>query len=337
MRVVSLFSGSGGLDLGFRQAGFDLIWAVDNWPDAVATYQRNLGRHVVQADLRTVDVDHVPGSDVIIGGFPCQGFSVANTGRSRDDKRNDLYLEFVRFLVALKPRFFVAENVKGILSLAGGKVISMILSDFASAGYRVVLSVLRASDYGVPQNRERVFILGMRKCLDHDLSLFPPPRTHLKANVASANGVPPWISVGEALSALPDPDSDHAVPNHSDYSRYKLRFNGYLGHRRVCPDRPAPTLTARGDIHGGVVVIHHPNNERRITPREAAIIQGFPDDFVFEGSRTSCYRQIANAVPPPMAAAVASSIRAIGASREHVPVAHGTHLTHRSNNQLLIL
>ena len=337
MRVVSLFSGCGGLDLGFRQAGFELIWAVDNWPDAVATYRRNLGNHVVQADLRTVEVDDVPEADVIIGGFPCQGFSVANTGRSHDDKRNDLYLEFVRLLAALRPRFFVAENVKGILSLAGGEVFSMILSDFGSAGYQVVLSVLRATDYGVPQNRERVIILGVRKDLDHDLSLFPPPKTHLGPTASSARRLPPWVSVGEALGALPDPDSDHGIPNHSDYSRYKLRFNGYLGHRKVYPDRPAPTLTARGDVHGGVVVIHHPNNERRVTPREAAIIQGFPNDFVFEGSRTSCYRQIANAVPPPMAAAVASSIRAIAASRESVPVAHGTHLSHRTTDQLSIL
>ena len=102
MRVVSLFSGSGGLDLGFRQAGFDLIWAVDNYPDAVASYRRNLGNHVVQADVCTVDVGDVPEADVVIGGFPCQGFSVANIGRSRHDKRNGLYLEFVRFVKRLK-------------------------------------------------------------------------------------------------------------------------------------------------------------------------------------------------------------------------------------------
>lgn len=337
MRVVSLFSGSGGLDLGFRQAGFDLIWAVDNYPDAVASYQSNLGSHVLQADVRTVDVGDVPEADIVIGGFPCQGFSVANVGRSRHDERNGLYLEFVRFVKRLKPRFFVAENVKGILSLARGQVFAMILADFQSAGFRAVYSVLRAADYGVPQNRERVFLLGMREDLSHDLSLFPPPRTHIEPGSSAEAGLLPWMSVGEALSGLPDPDSDHDIPNHDDYSKYKLRFNGYLGHRRVCPDRPAPTLTARGDMRGGVVVIHHPSNERRITPREAAIIQGFPSDYRFEGSRTSCYRQIANAVPPPMAAAVAASVRRIASSSEQVRVRHGTHLTHQSHIQFSIL
>ena len=310
---------------------------MDNFPDAVASYRRNLGNHVLQADVRAVNVCDVPAADVIVGGFPCQGFSVANVGRTRRDKRNALYLEFVRFIKGKRPRFFVAENVKGILSLADGQIFALILSDFESAGYRVVFSVLRAADYGVPQNRERVFLLGMREDLNHDLSLFPPPRTHIEPDSSESAGLPPWKSVGEALRRLPDPDSDHGIPNHDDYSKYKLRFNGYLGHRRVQPDRPAPTITARGDMRGGVVVIHHPSNERRITPREAAVIQGFPDDYVFEGSRTSCYRQIADAVPPPLAAAVAGSVCRVASSSERVRVRHGARLEHRSHLQTSLI
>ena len=310
------------------------MWAVDKYPDAVATYRRNLGSHILEADICKVDLDCVPESDVIIGGFPCQGFSVANTARSRHDGRNELYLEFVRFLRGLSPRFFVAENVKGILSLERGAIFEMILDDFEASGYRVVFAVLRAADYGVPQNRERVFILGMREDLHHDLTRFPPPRSHADPVEARSTGLPPWISVGEALDGLPEPESDHDIPNHEDYSRYKLRFNGYLGHRTVHSDRPAPTLTARGDMDGGVVVIHHPSNERRITPREAAIIQGFPNHYIFEGTRTSCYRQIADAVPPPMAVAVASIVTAMASSAEVTPVSHGSNLTHRASGQL---
>jgi DNA (cytosine-5)-methyltransferase 1 len=119
-----------------------------------------------------------------------------------------------------------------------------------------------------------------------------------------SNGLPKWIPVGQALSNIPDPDIPNNILNH-DYSKYKLRFNGYLGHRRIDPMKPAPTVTARGDEKGGVVVLHHPNNVRRMSCRELATVQSFPLDYEFFGTRSSVYRQIGNAVPPLLAYAIA--------------------------------
>ena len=114
------------------------------------------------------------------------------------------------------------------------------------------------------------------------------------------DGLKPWVSIGEVLQGIPEPADAPDLPNHT-CSKYKLRFNNYLGHRYVEPTKPAPTITARGDMRGGVVIIHHPSNQRRMTARELASVQSFPLDFVFSGSRTSAYRQIANAVPPLLA------------------------------------
>lgn len=305
MKIISLFCGAGGMDLGFARAGHQIVWANDVWHDAVQTYRLNFGDHV---HLGPIDaVSPVPDADVVIGGFPCQGFSIANRGRNESDSRNQLYLELLRVIAEKRPRFFVAENVKGILSLAGGRVFEQILLDFENVGYRVNHALLNAADYGVPQRRERVFLVGRR--LDEGLiPSFPPPKTHAHPKDAERLGLLPWVSVGAALSVLPEPGPLSGVPNHDDFSNYKLRFNGHLGHRRVDENLPAPTITARGDDRGGVVVIHHPSNSRRISPREAATIQSFPETFEFSGTRTSAYRQIANAVPPRLAYAVASCL-----------------------------
>ncbi|MBE5990766.1 MAG: DNA cytosine methyltransferase [Paenibacillaceae bacterium] len=299
MKVVSLFSGAGGLDLGFKMAGHDIIWANDLYGDAVDTYKANLGNHIVCKDVFTVEASDVPDCDIIIGGFPCQGFSVANTKRNINDERNQLYKQLMRIINAKQPKFFVAENVKGIMSLAKGQVLKMILDDFRGMGYKVQAKVLNAADYGVPQLRQRVFIIGVRNDLSYEFE-YPTPMY----NSDGSDGLAKWIGVGEALSSLPDPDEANDIPNH-EYSKYKLRFNGYIGHRMIVPEKPAPTVTARGDDKGGVVVLHHPNNQRRMSCRELATVQSFPLDYVFSGTRSSVYRQIGNAVPPLLACAVA--------------------------------
>jgi DNA (cytosine-5)-methyltransferase 1 len=175
----------------------------------------------------------------------------------------------------------------------------MIISDFESIGYKVKAEVLNAADFGVPQLRRRVFIIGVRGDIDYAYN-YPQPAY----SADDSDGLPQWIGVGEALSALPDPDLPNNLPNH-DYSKYKLRFNGYIGHRAIDPLKPAPTVTARGDDKGGVVVLHHPNNRRRMSCRELATVQSFPVEYVFCGTRSSVYRQIGNAVPPLLAYAVA--------------------------------
>lgn len=299
MKIVSLFSGAGGLDLGFKMAGHTVIWANDLYSDAVETYKANLGNHIFCKDVCMVDEKEVPDCDIIIGGFPCQGFSVANIKRSADDERNQLYKQLIRIINAKQPKFFLAENVKGLYSLAKGQVLKMILDDFTNLGYKVQAQILNAADYGVPQLRQRVFIIGVRNDLSFEYE-FP-----LKTYCANgSNGLPKWVSVGEALAILPNPDEPNDIPNH-DYSKYKLRFNGYIGHRTIDPLKPAPTVTARGDDKGGVVVLHHPSNERRMSCRELATVQSFPIDYAFSGTRSSVYRQIGNAVPPLLACAVA--------------------------------
>lgn len=300
MRVVSLFSGAGGLDLGFKMAGHEIIWANDLYEDAVETYKHNLGDHIVCEDISKIDAEEIPECDIIIGGFPCQGFSVANMKRHETDERNALYKQLIRVIDAKKPKFFLAENVKGITNLAKGTVFQMILNDFSALGYKVSYRVLNAADYGVPQTRQRVIIIGVRNDIDFEY-IFPNPTNSKDGE----DGLPKWVSVGEAMSVIPDPDLPNDLPNH-DYSKYKLQFNGYLGHRALDPEKPAPTVTARGDNKGGVVILPHPNAQRRMSCRELAAVQSFPLDYEFSGNRSSVYRQIGNAVPPLLGYAVAN-------------------------------
>jgi DNA (cytosine-5)-methyltransferase 1 len=307
MRVISLFAGAGGLDLGLVWAGHQIVWANDNFDDAVETYRLNIGPHIRLRDIREVPTRDIPDGDVVVGGFPCQGFSVANWKRRADDPRNLLYRELLRVVREKAPAYFVAENVKGLASLGKGEALKIIVGDFESLGYRVRHAVLDAADYGVPQRRSRLFIIGSRDRFNLQL---PPPPTHADPRFAALAGLPPWVTVGEALSAFPEPEAGEHIPNHQ-CSRYKLRFNGYLGHRVVDPSKPAPTVTARGDERGGVVVLHHPGNRRRMTARELATVQSFPPDFRFAGTKTSAYRQIANAVPPLLGRAIGSALMAL--------------------------
>lgn len=313
MKVASLFSGAGGLDLGFINAGHEIIWANDNFLDAVKTYRKNIGDHIVFKDISQILSSEIPDHDLLIGGFPCQGFSVANTKRGENDERNKLYLELLRVLVDKQPKFFLAENVKGILSLMQGKVFEMIITDFKKAGYKVKYKVLNAADFGVPQKRERVIIIGVRNDIDFHLS-YPEPTHGGGANLFSKKKG--WVSIGEALKNIPEPEDEHNLLNHT-CSKFKLKFNGYLGNRAIDQNKPAPTVTARGDEKGGVVVLHHPNNHRRMSVRELAIAQSFPVNFVFEGNNSSAYRQIGNAVPPMLAFAIASMF-----PKEFKPLCH---------------
>ncbi|MBA2649217.1 MAG: DNA cytosine methyltransferase [Legionella sp.] len=297
MKIVSLFSGCGGLDLGLTQAGHQIIWANDIFTDASATYRRNIGAHIDERDIKIIPSMEIPNCDVVVGGFPCQGFSVANMKRSVDDTRNQLYKEMVRVISDKKPKFFIGENVKGMASLGGGFVLKKIIHDFENMGYVVRWQILSAADYGVPQTRMRLIIFGIRNDISCPNLQFPPMPTHANPEKAALLQMKPWKTVGEALSHFPEPELGKGIPNH-ECSKYKLSFNGHLGHRFIDPNKPSPTVTGRGDEKGGVVVLHHPGNHRRMTVRELAAVQSFPDNFIFEGTKTSAYRQIANAVPP---------------------------------------
>ncbi|MCI6861451.1 MAG: DNA cytosine methyltransferase [Prevotella sp.] len=300
MKVVSLFSGAGGLDLGFIRAGHEIVWANDLYADAVKTYKHNIGGHIVERDIRDILSEEIPDCDIVIGGFPCQGFSVANVKRNTSDERNTLYKELIRVINDKRPMFFVAENVKGILSLGKGGVFKMIMRDFSNLGYKVKYKLLNAADYGVPQTRQRVIIVGVREDVEFEY-VYPEP-THSKDGT---DGKRKWVAIGEALSVFPDPDEYNDVINHT-YSKYKLNINGYIGHRLLDPLKPAPTVTARGDNRGGVVILPHPNGRRRMTCRELATVQSFPENYFFHGTNSSVYRQIGNAVPVQLAFHIAN-------------------------------
>ena len=200
-RVISLFSGAGGMDLGFINAGFDIVWANDFFKEAVESYKKNVDDRIVYGDITKIDSKEMPDDiDLVIGGFPCQGFSVANTKRSMKDERNFLYKEMLRVIDDKKPKFFVAENVKGILSMKKGKVIEMIKKDFRKLGYKVDARLLNAAEYGVPQARERVLIIGNRIGVENP---YPIP-THWvdSKKYESKEGLKAPITVEETIGFL---------------------------------------------------------------------------------------------------------------------------------------
>lgn len=292
MTITSLFSGAGGLDLGLIQAGNAVVWANDIDKDAVETYKINIGDHIIRQDIKNIPLNEIPKTDVVVGGFPCQGFSLANLKRNVDDERNQLYTFFYSIVLAKQPKFFIAENVKGILSLDNGKAIKKIVSDFNSAGYLVEVHLINAANYGVPQHRERVIIVGQRIDISSEMLYKFPSPTHCKDGIDK----PKWVSMKDALTNIPS-DYDENKDINAYGSKYRFVARNFTAHRISDPERPSPTILARGNGKGGVCAIPHYNGERRLTIRESAIIQTFPLDFVFTGKMGSCYRQIGNAVP----------------------------------------
>lgn len=291
MKIISLFSGAGGLDLGLIKAGHQIIWANDIDKDAVATYRENIGNHIVCDDIKNIDITQLPNADVVVGGFPCQGFSLANRMRTLEDDRNQLYKFFYNTIKTKQPKFFIAENVKGILSLGHGEAIKQIISDFEAAGYISTVTLVNMANYGIPQTRQRVIIIGQRKDIGEKMVFRFPAATHSKDG-----SLKKWVSIKDAIDHFPDPDTANDVPNHI-YSAYKVEYRNFTGHRQTDPDKPSPTILARGNGKGGVCAIPHYNGKRRLSIRESASVQTFPEDFHFVGSMNSCYRQIGNAVP----------------------------------------
>jgi len=198
-KVISLFSGAGGLDLGFINSDFEIIWANDFLEDAVNTYKKNIGNHIIYGDITKIPNSEIPNNaDIVIGGFPCQGFSVANNKRSMEDKRNFLYKEMLRIIDDKRPKFFLAENVKGIMSMDGGKVIDMIKNDFIKIGYKVDAQVLNAAEFGVPQARERIVIIGNNLGIENPY----PKKTHYISESTKEDGTLPAITTEQAIGFL---------------------------------------------------------------------------------------------------------------------------------------
>lgn len=305
--VISLFSGCGGLDLGFIKAGFNVIFANDIDKEACESYRANIGSHIVCKDIYKIEAKSVPNADILIGGFPCLGFTIANGARrDLDSAYNALYLEYARILQAKQPKYFLVENVAGIQSGKGFKenFSQKILPTFQNCGYRIKHTILNASDFGVAQNRKRVIIIGTRLDIKREPN-FP------KAQCKSPK------TLREAIGDLPEDFSDE-IPNHTG-SSHKIRINGYIGNRILSWDKPSPTITGRGSRGGGAVIHPHPNLKRRLSVRECARIQSFDDDFIFKGSNGAAYAQIGNAVPPLMSFYIAKEFMQCFAKHTAIP------------------
>ena len=287
--AISLFAGAGGLDMGFERAGFRTIWANDFESDACKTHENWSTAKVVCSDVAKVDAADIPDADIMLGGFPCQGFSLSGP-RKIDDSRNVLYKHYVRIVKAKKPKMFVGENVKGLLTMGGGSIIEAIIEDFSDCGYNVFYELLNAKDYGVPEDRERVIIVGFRKDLGIQNFDFPVPRNYR-------------VTMREALKNIPEPTPDE-VCDAPYSSRYMSR-----NRKRDWDDvsYTIPAMAKQVTLWPGspdMVKIDKDHWEfgengvtRRFSWREAAAIQTFPADLEFHGDLTSKYKQIGNAVP----------------------------------------
>ena len=330
--AIDAFAGAGGLSLGLRDAGFEVVFAYDNDPVAIETYNTNLPPHAECLDGATLGdagvmerTGLVPGEcDLLAGGPPCQGFSIQRNGGS-GDPRNLLVLSFLEQILSLEPKVFLMENVPALMSRRGRHLVEQLIAASEEAGYSCASATLNAVDFGVPQRRRRTFVLGVK---GGSPPRWPEPTTTVP------------LTVETALNGLPSPPEDGSphpdVPNHyrerrlSELNRERIRHippgggREHLpphlrlrchrsGHRhldtygRLAWDEPAVTLTARFDsfTRGR---FGHPVEDRTITLREGARLQGFPDNFIFLGNREEGARMIGNAVPPPLACALGGAI-----------------------------
>lgn len=230
-------------------------------------------------------------ADIVLGGFPCQDFSLAGKRRGFRSKRGTLYRAMVEVVRRTRPAVFMAENVKGLLSMNGGDAIRTIEKDFGALGYHISTKLYHAANYGIPQSRERIVIVGTDK--KRGLPKFEhPEETHSKEE---------WVTLGEAIGDLAKV-KEGSFPNHF-WSKAKM-FPGTQGNAIVSKDKIGPTM--RSEHHGNIE--WHWNRERRLSAREAARIQSFPDDFIFYPSTSAAYKQVGNAIAPVMAWHIASAI-----------------------------
>jgi len=318
MRIGAFFAGAGGLDLGFKQAGFDVIWANEYDKTIWDTYKHNHPN----TELNTKSIRDIKNSDMpnnldgLIGGPPCQSWSLAGSMKGIEDERGSLFFEYIRLLKHTKPKFFLAENVKGIVSKAHLPEFKNILGLFEEAGYNCVYKVLNAYDYEVPQTRERVFIIGFRKDLDIDFS-FPEPsknKFHLEDVMIGLNDACPFEKDKQNKTSIPN--NEYLTGSFS--SMYMSR------NRRRNYNQPSFTIQA-----GGRHAPLHPSSPqmikvekdkftfdgdfedvRRLTVRECARVQTFPDNFIFKYKNINdAYKMIGNAVPITLAKHIAIRIK----------------------------
>jgi len=316
--LISLFSGCGGMDLGFKKNGFNIKWANDFDAKACETYAKNFGDHIVHGDITEIDYSTIPNADIVIGGFPCQDFSMIWKRGGIGTERGNLYKNFVDVVSLKNPLMFVAENVKGILTANNKKAIKQIIEDFSETGeigYNTTPYLINFADYGAPQLRERVLIIGIRKDIDAFFDI--PSPTHSVENYVSSKTALLGVekikhnnehqniqeSTIEKLKLIPPGGNFTDIPKDSPHY-----VKGMISHvyRRLHPDKPSKTIIASG---GGGTWGYHYSEPRPLTNRERARLFGYPDDFVFEGSITEVRKQIGNSVPPAGITPIAKHIK----------------------------
>lgn len=307
--IVSFFCGCGGLDLGFRgdftykgeyfdRTKFEIVKAYDFNKDAIATYQANISNHAEQMDLSEYDVKKVPCADILIGGFPCQDFANCGPRRGLKSKRGRLYKAMIKYAKAYQPLLMIGENVPGLETIGKGKVLETIVNDIKKCGYTVEIWRLFAPDFGVPQTRRRLIIIAVRNDIFAQYGLPKQPEPAFdKENYRTTK----W-AIGDLESI-----ADNSVPNQAQYSRATLATGGTGQGDDVC-HADAPSYTIRANSKGRVEF--HYSLKRRLTVRECARIQTFPDDFVFPHNNVCTnILEIGNAVPPILGNVIANSVQ----------------------------
>lgn len=318
-KVVSLFSGCGGMDLGFEgnftflnkkysSNPFEIVYANDFDKKACETYNYNFNNKAICDDINNVDEKNIPDCDIVIGGFPCQDFSLAGKRIGFNSQRGQLYKQMLRIVKSKMPKIFVAENVEGIsINIENCSPLLKIIDEFKRVGYRVDYKLFNTADYEVPQMRKRVIIIGVRE----DLNVSPK----FPAPVLSSEK---WLTAKEAIDDLWDKLDTNYVKNHTskDYSKAKFSENGKgQGNRQIEADKPS--ITIRAEHHGNIeghyrsMSPNEPDNKkfwRRLSVRECARLQSFPDSFVFPCAASSAYKQIGNAVPPVFGWYIANNV-----------------------------
>ena len=323
--LVSLFSGCGGLDLGFRRAGFNIVWANEFDKDIWETYERNHPKtYLCRKSICDIDASEVPECIGIIGGPPCQSWSEGGAQRGINDKRGQLFFDYIRILKAKKPLFFLAENVSGMLQDRHHEALENFKRQFMDAGYSLSFNIVNAWEYGVPQDRERVLFVGYRNDLGKTFKMPSPLPVNERKTLRDAIGDLANIRPGQRKNGLVDSSCQLAVPNHEYMTGGFSPI--YMSRNRVRSwDEPSFTIQAGGrqsPIHPQAPKMCKVNENmfvfekgkeslyRRLSVRESARIQTFPDDFVwYYRNIAHGYKMIGNAVPVLLAETVAKQIR----------------------------
>lgn len=306
-KVASLFCGCGGSDLGalgnftylskkYKRLSTQIVYAIDIDTKAVNSYNNNFAHKAIVGCVRDGIEKDIPNIDILIGGFPCQSFSTINPKKDPFDDRGQLYKDMAKILKEKQPKAFIAENVKGLLVLHKGKILNSVLNEFEQQGYTLNHMLLNSVDFGIPQKRQRVFIVGIRKDLNKtfDFTKLLEENSNLKGDI---------VPLSKVIDSL--------IPENEKYYFSKRAVEGMKNAKKnmkrgLWQDLEQPCLTITSHLakvslnSRDPVLLVSPEDElyRRFTPLEAARIQSFPDDFKFAGSEPDTYRQIGNAIPP---------------------------------------